>query len=214
MAATRSIGNLIAPLRFLLFVPIFFAAVPIAWRHMPFEEAVMIGFDLAAGFFLLSCLPLLRHRVEKMRVAAVRNDANRPMLLALTAVVIVVVLVVIASALGATGADRARIARLVILTLGLAWLFSNMVFALHYAHLFYTRGADGKDSGGLDIPATKEPDYWDFVYFSFTLGMTFQTSDVEISSPDMRRVALFHSMLAFVFNIGVLAFTINVLGGR
>ena len=72
---------------------------------------------------------------------------------------------------------------LVIATLVLAWLFSNIVYALHYAHLFYsaTRTATD-DSGGLDIPECDEPDYWDFVYFSFTLGMTFQTSDVDITS--------------------------------
>ncbi|WP_430983547.1 DUF1345 domain-containing protein, partial [Escherichia coli] len=71
---------------------------------------------------------------------------------------------------------------------------------------------DGKDAGGLEIPNCAEPDYWDFLYFSFTLGMTFQTSDVEISSRHIRRVTLGHCLAAFVFNIGVLAFTINVLG--
>ena len=76
------------------------------------------------------------------------------------------------------------------------------------------RGDDkGKDSGGLDFPECKEPDYWDFVYFSFTLGMTFQTSDVDMTSRKMRRVTIGHCLAAFVFNIGVLAFTINVLGG-
>jgi uncharacterized membrane protein len=102
---------------------------------------------------------------------------------------------------------------LVIVTLVLAWLFSNTVYALHYAHLFYSDcDDDGQDSGGLDFPKCAEPDYWDFLYFSFTLGMTFQTSDVEISSRRMRRVSLGQCLAAFVFNIGVLAFTINVLG--
>jgi uncharacterized membrane protein len=98
-------------------------------------------------------------------------------------------------------------------TLALSWLFSNTVYALHYAHLFYTDDASGKDSGGIDVPKCDEPDYWDFLYFSFTLGMTFQTSDVEITSAPVRRTTIGHSLAAFVFNIGVLAFTINVLGG-
>ena len=69
--------------------------------------------------------------------------------------------------------------------------------------LFYgDDDGDGADDGGLDIPDTKTPDYWDFAYFSFTLGMTFQTSDTQITGATMRRVALGHSMLAFVFNIG------------
>jgi uncharacterized membrane protein len=89
-----------------------------------------------------------------------------------------------------------------------------MVYTLHYAHLFYGRDDDGSgDAGGLDFPDTKEPDYWDFLYFSYTLGMTFQTSDVTIASRRMRRVALGQSLAAFVFNLGVLAFTINTIGG-
>jgi len=95
----------------------------------------------------------------------------------------------------------------------LAWLFSNSIYALHYAHLFYSRADGGRDAGGIDIPDTKEPNYWDFVYFSFTLGMTFQTSDCQITSPRIRRVVIGHCLAAFVFNIGVLAFSINVLGG-
>jgi uncharacterized membrane protein len=88
-----------------------------------------------------------------------------------------------------------------------------MIYALHYAHLYYSDAStDGKDAKGLDFPSCDEPDYWDFAYFAFTLGMTFQTSDVEISSRRVRKVALGQCMAAFVFNIGVLAFTINVLG--
>ncbi len=98
----------------------------------------------------------------------------------------------------------------IIITLILAWLFSNTVYAFHYAHLAYSRPSAG--CAGLDFPDTKEPVYWDFVYFAFTLGMTFQTSDVTISNGHIRKVVTVHSLAAFIFNIGVLAFTINVLG--
>ena len=97
-------------------------------------------------------------------------------------------------------------------TLALCWLFSSLIYALHYAHLFY--GDDqGKDARGLDFPGTKEPDYWDFLYFSTCLSMTFQVSDMNITSPRIRRVVMFHCLAAFVFNLGIIAFTINVLGG-
>ena len=106
---------------------------------------------------------------------------------------------------------------LIVATLILAWLFSNLVYTFHYAYLFYRSGdgtgRGGKDNGGLDFPQRKEPDYWDIGYFAFTLGMTFQTSDVQITDPRIRKVALFHSLAAFLFNLGILAFTINVLGG-
>ena len=100
---------------------------------------------------------------------------------------------------------------LIIATLLIAWLFSNMVYALHYAHLFYSQDKGG-DVGGLDFPGDGDPDYGDFIYFAFTLGMTFQTSDVAIPGRPIRRTAILHCFAAFVFNIGVLAFTINVLG--
>jgi uncharacterized membrane protein len=98
-------------------------------------------------------------------------------------------------------------------TLLLIWLFANSVFTLHYAHYFYARADDGGDSGGFDFPGTVTPDYRDFAYFAFTLGMTFQTSDVAVTAREMRHAALLHSFGAFVFNIGVIAFAINVLGG-
>ena len=92
--------------------------------------------------------------------------------------------------------------------------FANSVYALHYAHVYYTRNAetDG-DLGGIDFPGTKAPAYDDFLYFAFTLGMTFQTSDTNITASGIRRVALLHSFAAFLFSIGLIAFTINVIGG-
>jgi uncharacterized membrane protein len=98
---------------------------------------------------------------------------------------------------------------LIILTLALAWLFSNTIYALHYAHLAYMKPDIG--CSGLHFPGTKEPDYWDFVYFAFTCGMAFATSDVEVTDQHIRRVVTVHCLAAFAFNIGVLAFTINVL---
>jgi uncharacterized membrane protein len=99
---------------------------------------------------------------------------------------------------------------LIVGTLIVAWLFSNTVYALHYAHLAYRTPSEG--CTGLEFPDTRLPVYWDFVYFAFTLGMTFQTSDVTIDSQHIRRIVTLHCLAAFFFNIGVLAFTINVLG--
>ncbi len=100
---------------------------------------------------------------------------------------------------------------LIVGTLVLTWVFANTVFALHYAHLYYLPGKEG-DRGGLTIPHAETPDYWDFVYFSFTLGMTFQTSDIAITGAHIRKVVLGHTAAAFLFNMGVLAFVVNALG--
>jgi uncharacterized membrane protein len=158
-------------------------------------------------------VPLLGASADRMRQAARRNDANRPLLLILSAAIALVLLTAIAIELAQRGTPEPQVVVLVVATLLLAWAFANTIYALHYAHLFYTADGAGKDSGGVDMPGTDEPDYWDFVYFAFTLGMTFQTSDVSITSRTMRRTVTGHCLVAFVFNLGVVAFSVNVLGG-
>lgn len=172
-----------------------------------------LAFDIGAVVFLLSCVPLLVASAERMRQAALRNDANRPLLLILSAGIALVLLTAIAIELAQRGTPEPQVVVLVVATLLLAWAFANTIYAMHYAHLFYTADGAGKDSGGIDMPGTDEPDYWDFVYFAFTLGMTFQTSDVSITSRTMRRTVTGHCLIAFVFNLGVVAFSVNVLGG-
>lgn len=206
------LGNHIAPPRFVLFCIVLAGGLAIAIPPLGAGRGTLAAFDAASMLFLLAVLPLLRNaNAAAMRRHARDNDANRVGLLLLTGLVMLVILVAVAGELR-NKTNLVTIA-LVVGTLALAWLFSNMVYALHYAHIFYLGDKDGKDCGGLGFPNCDEPDYWDFVYFSFTLGMTFQTSDVEMTNGRMRRVAIGHCLAAFVFNIGVLAFTINVLGG-
>ena len=207
-----NLGQSIAPTRFVVFVILLIIGlvglIPILGRG----RGAMAAFDLAAIVFLLSVVPLLGRRAAQMRAIAKSNDANRALLLALTGIVMGMILVSVASEMMGGKSTPIGIA-MIVATLVLAWLFSNTIYALHYAHLFYLGNDEGKDKRGLDVPGCEEPDYWDFVYFSFTLGMTFQTSDIQITAPAIRRVAIGQCLAAFVFNIGVLAFTINVLGG-
>lgn len=215
-AGTR-IGNRIAPPRFIAFV----ALLPLGylvWRWFDpgsnWQDALAMGFDLAAAVFLLSLLPMLRDfDVAEMRSHADQNDANRTLVLLISTVLAAVVMAAISGELHAARAgEHAAMAKL-LATLALAWLFANAVYGLHYAHSFYIGdGNKGGHRGGIEFPGTTAPDYRDFAYFAFTLGMTFQTSDVQITAPAVRRLALLHSLTAFVFNIGVIAFTINALG--
>ncbi len=209
------IARRIAPPRFLLFLGVWVALLPALMPALGRGEGAMASFDIAALVFFAAISPLFDDEAGEMRGAAERNDANRVLLLAITGAVMLIVLVAVASELRQKQAPDGWSVALVVATLAIAWTFSNTIYALHYAHMFYTqgkRGARAGDCGGLDFPDTDEPDYWDFVYFSFTLGMTFQTSDVEMRDGRFRRVAIFHCLAAFVFNLGVLAFTINVLG--
>ncbi|SER38874.1 DUF1345 domain-containing protein [Sphingobium sp. YR768] len=185
---------------------------------LPWHEAVMAGFDGAAIAFMLSVIPLIDADPASMRRKALTNDANRGLMLLLTGIVSLVILVAVGVATSQHGGPDAISIALLLATLLIAWLFSNLVYAMHYAHIFYLpgsggKGQSGKDRGGLDFPDTEEPGYWDFLYFAFTLGMTFQTSDVSIGSTVMRQTVLFQCLAAFLFNLGILAFTINVLGG-
>ena len=211
-ALLRGLGQRVAPPRFVLFVLVFAGALAAFIPWLGRGRGIMAAFDLATIVFLAAVSTLLGHgEAVRMRAAARANDANRVVLLGFTGLVVAVVLVAVAGEV--KGRSDGTTVMLVVATLILAWLFSNIVYALHYAHLYYLGGADGGDAGGLDFPGgDPTPDYWDFLYFSFTLGMTFQTSDVTIGNNTIRRVVLGHSMAAFVFNLGVLAFTINVLG--
>ena len=208
----RGIGNRIAPPRFLLFAAVLAAGCALAIPPLGPRFGIMAAFDAAAAAFLLSCLSLFRHESHHMRAAARHNDANRIALLVITGAISLAILATIASVLVPAGAPAPLDIAFVLATLALAWLFANSVYALHYAHLFYTaRG--GKDAGGLQFPGAAEPDYSDFIYFAWCLGMTFQTSDVTIATRPMRRAVTFHCLAAFVFNLGIIAFTINALGG-
>jgi len=105
----------------------------------------------------------------------------------------------------------------IVATLILSWLFVHTVFTLHYAHGYYGPSDDEDDAdglvGGLEFPSETQPDYWDFMYFSYVVGMTSQVSDVQISGRQLRRLALIHGVVSFFFNTIILALTINILAG-
>jgi uncharacterized membrane protein len=96
-----------------------------------------------------------------------------------------------------------------------SWLMVHTIFAFHYAHLYYgddTRDAS-KHAEGLEFPGEKKPDYIDFAYFSFVIGMTFQVSDTQVTSRSIRRLVLLHGLLSFGLNTFVVALTINIIAG-
>ncbi len=211
MAKPRTIGNMIAPPRFLAFMAALIISFPIASHYFQrWALGAIASFDVAAVIFLISCLPLLGTREARViREHAEQNAANRRVLLVVTGIVITALLTAItAEAVGHNPQPFTK--ALIITTLALAWLFANTVYAFHYAHMVYLHPDIG--CVGLEFPRTHHPVYWDFVYFSFTNGMAFATSDVVVTETRMRKTVIIHGLAAFAFNIGVLAFTINVLG--
>ena len=197
--------------RFNLFLLLVAAGAAAAIPALGWARGFILAFDGAALFFLATTLQLMYGRdTRDIRHAAARVDASRVELIAITAVLTAVILAALVVEL-MQGKHDPWGAGLAIATLVIAWFFSTAVYALHYAHLYYT-AKDGKDAGGLDFPGDDDPDYWDFVYFAVVLGATFQVSDVAITARPIRRLATFHGLAAFLFNIGVVALTINVVG--
>jgi uncharacterized membrane protein len=210
MANQRTISNSIAPWRFIAFIAVLLVgAVPLSLWLGNWGLGIIDAFDIAAILFLLLCWRVVRiDDPQEMERMAQLNDANRTLLLIITAIVMAVLLIAVADE--TVGRNPQTFARaLIITTLIVAWLFSNSVYALHYAHMAYVTPEAG--CAGFRFPGTPEPVYWDFVYFAFTCGMAFATSDVEVTDQRIRKVVTFHCLAAFAFNIGVLAFTVNLL---
>lgn len=183
---------------------------------MAAAKAVVLAFVIAASAFLILIgVMFTRSRdVQAIRARARQEDQDRTGRLWMSIGVSVVVLVALLLELRA--GQGAGVAGLVLpgLALALAWAFMNTMFALHYAHRYYGDGGGQQSLGGLDFPGDEDPDYWDFLYFSVVLGMTFQVSDVQITSRRLRRVALIHGFVAFVFNVVILALSVNVIAGK
>lgn len=109
---------------------------------------------------------------------------------------------------------RAGYLTLTVAALLMSWLLIQTLFAFHYARLYYARPADSDEhQRGLKFPDKGEPDYLDFAYYAFVIGMTCQVSDVAVMARHMRRLTLIHGVLSFVYNITILTMSINIIGG-
>jgi len=169
------------------------------------------GWDVAVALYLALVFHMMgRSSTDTMRQHAAEQDEGRLTMLVLTvASALASVAAIFAELGGSTGITGGRPTANVALaavTILLSWAFIHTIFALHYAHEFY----DETDGGGLAFPGDREPDYWDFVYFSFVIGMTSQVSDVAITSKLIRRTAAAHGIVSFVFNAALLALTVNL----
>lgn len=175
--------------------------------------AILLGFDLAA-VVLLGLLARMFNKASPahMRSQAQAQDTGRWGVLWSGVVLSMVVLVALNNELHAAKGGGALELAVGALSVVLCWLFLNTMFAVHYAHGFY--GDLGEQHAGLEFPDTPKPDYWDFAYFAIVIGMTFQVSDVQITSRYLRRVALLHSVIAFFFNVFIIAITVNIVAGQ
>jgi uncharacterized membrane protein len=173
---------------------------------------MLIAWDVAISVYL-AIVSLLIRRSTPMDIkdrAQRYGDGGLAMIaLAMTAAGVSIAAIVIELASLKQLAAPAPHLALAALTIALSWIFTQVMFALHYAHAFHLGLARDGD-GGLDFPKTPDPDYRDFLYFSFMIGCASQTSDVITTNRRMRRPVMIHGIFSFFFNIVVLALSINI----
>lgn len=180
------------------------------------ELRSVVGWDVTALTFLVITWGLiLRCDAHQTELRAAAEDPGRTLVWLLvsgaSAFSLFASLVVMKEARSQAPALRDLAVGLGLLAVALSWLVTHTGYALRYAHLFYRD--DGEGVGGLDFPGKAAPSYFDFAYFSFTLGMCFQVSDVMVSSAQIRHTTLSHALLSFVYNTTILAVAINLVTG-
>jgi uncharacterized membrane protein len=176
----------------------------------------VLGWDIAVAVFLA----LTAEHFSRADHSYIADDAARQeegewtlFALVLFAAIMSLIAVVQFSGLSQKKGHNTLYLLLVALTLLFSWLMTNVTFAYRYAHEFYARTADGGLARGLEFPGEKQPDYLDFLYFAFVIGMTFQVSDVQITGRTLRRVATIHGLIGFLFNAVILALAVNIAAG-
>ncbi len=172
---------------------------------------ILVGWDVGVTLYLILVFEMMvgEGAREIRRRAATQDEGQLAILMSTVGaglVSLVAILAQLSSASGSRGPARLMLAAATIL---LSWAFIHTMFALHYAHEFYGEAAG--PGGGMAFPGgDEEPDYWDFVYFSFVIGMTSQVSDVGVTSKMIRRTVAAHGIVSFVFNAALLALTVNI----
>lgn len=185
---------------------------------------LLIDWNVGASVYFATVGSMIAHATpQSIRRRARISDEGKFFILVLTSLAalaaIAAIVVQLASVKDLTGPLKALHVGLAGLTIVNAWLFIHLSFALHYAHEYFDEMENGEPTqagthrGGLIFPGTAKPDYFDFLYFSYVIGVACQTADVEICAAALRRTALVHGILTFFFNSAVLALTINIAAG-
>lgn len=182
-------------------------------RFAPWQMAVLVAWDAAAIVIVATIwmfIPALDGAMT--RSTARRQDISRAnddlVVLVASLVSLVGVVLTLFAAKSESGGLKAWMTSVAVATVAISWFTVHTVFTLRYAHLYFD-----DPEGGIDFNEDDCPDYLDFAYLSFTVGMTFQVSDTNISSRDIRRAITRHALLGYVFGTIIIGVTINVVGG-
>ena len=187
------------------------AAVALAFFY-PVQLAVLVGWDVAAIFVVGSVWTFVAvlDAADTQRVSTREDDSHAVVdLIMVLACLISLVGVVagLAYARGHAGAVSSVLTGDAVFTVFLSWFTVHTLFVLRYARLYYS-----EHPGGIEFPNTEPPDYMDFVYVAFTVGMTFQVSDTGIAQRSIRRTVIRHALLSYIFGTVIVGVAINVVG--
>lgn len=179
------------------------------WRLV---TRMLIGWDIGVIVYVTLCLWIFTHcNEDRIRQMSVLQDEGRLLIPLLTVFAglasIAAIFIELRTAAGSPTKDPLLLS-LGVVTILLSWTFIQTIFTLHYAHEYYAMHR--VKAHGLKFPGAGKPSYWDFVYFSFVIGMTAQVSDVMVTTSAMRRIVTAHGLVAFVFNVALLALTVNI----
>ncbi|MFZ4406275.1 MAG: DUF1345 domain-containing protein [Paracraurococcus sp.] len=176
---------------------------------LPLQTALLVGWCAAVLSYIGPMLRSMQRATPvQMRLRAEALDEGEGAILAASLASAIAAIAAVAWFLASkSGPMGAAEVALALLSIALSWVFVHLLFAVRYAHEFWQAG------GGLDFPGDEEPAFGDFLYYAFTIGMTFQTADVAISKRLLRQLTLVHALVAFLFNVVILAAAVNVAAG-
>ena len=200
----------------------FFAGTIASLVCLPFLLFYMpeLAPGIAVIVFFLIYLVMMATRIRKLDGPTLRDkgqndDEPAPVILAVTLLAVAAAIVSLFEALNRSQPAGAASVSLAFASVVLGWLTIHTMFAMHYAHRFWRPEEQAEENevkrGGLDFPETDEPGAYDFLYFAFVIGMTAQTSDVQITTTDMRRINLLHAVVSFFFNTVLVAAAVNAV---
>jgi uncharacterized membrane protein len=193
-------------------VPGVVVGIVVAFFTVP-QAAALIGWDVAAVTFLVGVWLTIGHlEPEATQRRATRLDPSRGLadVLVITAgvAILTAVALALARAGGTHGGTKAYLLSVGLVSVLFSWLSVHTIYTLKYARLYY-----GDEVGGIDFNEQDRPNYVDFAYLAFTIGMTFQVSDTNLTAKAFRRTALRHAVLSYMYGALIIATTINLIAG-
>jgi uncharacterized membrane protein len=197
--------------RFLLVVTVGIVAGVGSAFFAPWQLSILVAWDTAAALYIATAWAVVtRLTADETSALATREDSSRVvtsvLLLSAAVVSLVGTALVLVKANQATSSGRVMLTAAGVVTVALSWAVVHTVFALRYAHEYYTPPV-----GGIDFKSDELPDYRDFAYVAFTIGMTFQVSDTDIQRRETRRTVIRHALISYLFGAVILAVVVNVI---